>query len=410
MTRTHLESILIIQMESGIPLFHQQLDPRVESMDPALVSGFLFAVQAFSSEFVNRGSTAFHIDYGERLFQILMGQKVMFVLVSTGEIDSETLDKLKELLKEFETKWYIELETTVNSNLYEEFRSVVVDKLGIQRVSPNWVPYFETSDAPCAENKLAQLIDNRRTIREIAEASGTEIESVITELSRLWAIGVIGFRHMLEPNDVVIPTKELYKYLQTGASEHRQLQEFNKNLVSILPRVVPALDGRTTVAEIIQRYSEDTYDLLDYLLSKKAVELITHERKRILLAKELMQLTLDVAVRVYSKKVTIQILRESLATIERPEIIADLQVSDSDYKIAYGYNVFDGMTHEQLAEIHKDWLNILKDFIRRLPEKNKRRFVEEMVDTLQIEFFDKYSSEELDGVEQFTQELEELST
>lgn len=406
MPRANLESILIIQNDTGIPLLHQKLDPRALDVDSALVSGFLFAIQTFSAEFVNRGSTEFNIDYGERVFTIVVGNKVMLVVVSTGNIDDAVVSNFRTLLKEFEENWYVDIDAPLSSSIYDDFRKVVIESLGIHGMSLEWVPYFECSDTELEDDKIIQLINGRRTIKEIIDKSGLKAEDVILEMSRLWAIGLIGFRHMLKMNDVVIPTSSFYKFLQKDTEEYKQLEQFSPKLTEIMPHILTSLDMRSTVKEIIQKQSKDAYDLLDFLLSKRAIEIITHERKRILLAKELLELALKATEDVYSKRQVILTLKEILNSVNRPEIIADLQLMDNDYKIEFGYEVYDGLKLDQLHDVHKDWLALLNNFIQKLPKKGKKRFVEALVEMIHEEFFDKFASDELEGIEEFTQELE----
>lgn len=280
MTRVNLESILIIQNDTGLPLLHQKLDPRAEDVDSALVSGFLFAIQTFSAEFVNRGSTEFNIDYGERIFTIVVGNKVMLVVVSTGILDSTLMTNLRSLLKDFEENWYVDLDAPVSSNIYDEFRKVVIETLGIHGISLEWIPYFESLDVECADSRIVHLIDGEKTIKEIIKHSGLRSDDIILEMSRLWAIGVIGFRHMLKMNDIVVPNDTFYKFLQKYTDEYKQLEQFSPQLIELMPHLITYLDGRSTVREIIHKASEEIYDLLDFLLSKRAIEIVSHEKKR----------------------------------------------------------------------------------------------------------------------------------
>ncbi len=406
MPRANLESVLIIQNDTGLPLLHQKLDPRAVDVDSALVSGFLFAIQTFSAEFVNRGSTEFNIDYGERVFTIVVGSKVMLVVVSTGNIDDALMTSLRNLLNDFEENWYVDIDAPVSSSIYDDFRKVVIETLGIHGMSFEWIPYFDSASAEYADDKIIQLINGKRTIKEIIEKSGLKADDVILEMSRLWAIGLIRFRHMLKMNDVVIPNNAFYKFLQKHTDEYQQLKQFSPKLTEIMPHILSSLDGRSTVKEILQKHSKDAYDLLDFLLSKRAIEIVTHERKRILLAKELLNLVLEVAEQVYSKQQVIITLKIVLRAVKRPEITADLHLMDNDYKIEFGYKVYDGLKQDQLYDIHKDWLTVLNTFIQNLPKKGKKRFIEGVIDKLHEEFFDKFERDELEGIDEFTQELE----
>lgn len=119
-------------------------------------------------------------------------------------------------------------------------------------------------------------------------------------------------------------------------------------------------------------------------------------------------MALEVAQDVYSKQQVILTLKVILRAVKRPEIVADLQLLNDNYKIEFGYKVYDGLKQDQLYEVHKDWLTILNKLVQGLPKRGKKRFVEKFLEKLHEEFFDKFSSDDLEGVEEFTSELEKL--
>jgi hypothetical protein len=68
----HNIQALLIKERGGIPLFFMKLDPKAQDLDPMLVSGFFTAIQTFSKEAIERDSSMFQVDYGARLYTVIL--------------------------------------------------------------------------------------------------------------------------------------------------------------------------------------------------------------------------------------------------------------------------------------------------------------------------------------------------
>ena len=109
---------------------------------------------------------------------------------------------------------------------------------------------------------------------------------------------------------------------------------------------------------------------------------------------------------VFSPTATLIALRTALEHIDIPEIVADLHIERDSWKVDYGFLVYDGLSPNRIMEIHSTWISILMKFVKLLPQKEKKRFVTELVERLNQGIFDRYASDELDGIEDFTFNLE----
>jgi len=418
MENVNIEAILIIQRNSGLPLLLQKLDPRVFDIDPALVSGFLFAIQAFSSEVFEANSSDLQIDYGKRLFTILIGNEIMMVAISSGGRSNEITPIVEDLLHEFESNWYVELEyhgdidgsgKQGDSSLFDGFRAVVIEKLGLQGMSLNWVPSIieiNSSVDLSADCQFLELVNGKNSVGNIVQDSGIAKSEVIFGISRLWALGLVRFSNTLDRCDVIITTSALFRYLQKHTKECRDITQFSNDLVNLLPQVIKYFNGKTTVEGFLHKYSESAYALLDFLLRKRAIEILSPEKKRILMVKELLQKSLEVACETYSKNLALIVLRSIIMKNERPEIVAEIQVDEGTWKIDYGFQVYDGLNPHQVMDLHSAWIALLKEVVTSLPDKKRKKYVENLVDVLKDNFFDKYTSSELDGFDEFSLILE----
>lgn len=364
-------------------------------------------IQTFSNEVFETGSSELQIDYGKRMFTILIGNSIMMVAISSGGWSKEITPLVEYLLLEFESNWYTDMEFHGESSLYDGFHAIVIERMGLQGMSLNWVPSLvegaPTEDLDC---QFVELIDGHNTVGIIASRSVTSEEDVIHGISRLWALGAVTFRNTLDRCDVIITTNSLFRYLQKHTKERKGLEQFSSDMVGLIPQVVQYFNGKTTVEGFLHQHSEDAYALLDFLLSKRAIEILSPEKKRILMAKELLQKSLEVADKTYSKDQTLNALRSIIQKNERPEIVAEIQVNEETWRIDYGFQVYDGLNPQQVMELHDAWIVLLKELIETLPKKKREQYVENLVDVIREDFFDKYTSTELDGFDDFSLILE----
>ncbi len=404
--RANIEAILIIKRESGIPLMLQKVDPRAMDMDPGLVSGFLYAIQSFSSEVVEKGADEFQIDYGKKLFTIFSGVNTFFVTITLGDWAPSYTPVIRGLIEEFEKDWYIETDLHEES-AYQGFRKILVERIGLQGLSEDWIPYFKRDIGPALDLlPVEKLIDGSNTISEILANVEGEPNDALAHIARLWGASIISFKNLLDDCDIVIPTQELFRYIQSNTSERKELEQFSGTLVKLLPQVLKLFDGKATVEEVLSDRPKDLYHLLDFLLQKRAIAVLSPEKKRILLVKELLEQTLRVSDSVYTPTNTLIALRTALEHVEVPEIITDIHVEQDSWNIDYGFLVYEGLTPNRIMEIHSVWISILMKLVKLLPSKNRKKFVTELVESLNEGIFDRYASDELDGVDDFTFNLE----
>lgn len=408
-----LEALLIMD-KAGIPLLFQNFNPKRTDLEPILLSGFLTAVKEFSLTLIDEGIKDFHVDYGKLLVTILSGQKILFAAIHNQKSTAKISPALSPLLIEFEEKYYDEKEIGESGPLqkYEPFRERIVALMGIANPSFEWIPfYYEKQPLKIAETcKLSNYINNMNSIKDIVIYSECEEKEVLKEISKLWAFGQIKFRNILARQDIPITTNQIVSYLQPHSSEWRALSQEFPNLINTLPYIISHLDGRTTIEKILADFQiegiENLYWLLDYLYANDAISILTPEKRRILMAKEILHESLELASETYSVKETISNLRKVLNEIAIPEIISQIKLTESSWTIDYSFIVYEGHSPEKVLALYDKWLEILRLFVFSLNEKKRKKYIESLTEKLDYDFFEKYRSEDLDGLEEFAFWLE----
>ncbi len=415
MNYKNISGILIIEKDSGIPLLFQKLDPRLFDVDPTLVAGFLSALQAFSSTVISRGTSSFEVNYGRRTMVLATGERALLAAFS-DRATPEVGTIISELLREFEEMYFRPEDVKgcydrKNMEHIENFRQVIINRVGIWDLSDNWVPEFVSDkDKVELEEPLRSLINGKNNIAKIVALADLPPEEITHKIVSLWGVGKIVFRNLLEPYDILIPTQQVFKYVQSGTAERKELRAYSPELVDLLPEILQHLDGKTTVETLMMNFTHRVYNLLDYLFEKGAVEVLGPEKKRILLAKELLELGIEIAMKEYKQEEVIHAMRRAIRETEKPEIASELQVSQDSVRIDYGFKLYEGMTPEQIMDIHSSWLGLIRRFIRNLPEKKRVKFVEKFTENVRDEWIASFSDEDMDGLEELSFFLEEILT
>ena len=414
----NVQAILIME-HGGIPLFFMKIDPRAQDLDPMLVSGFFTAIQTFSKEIVSQNSSRFQVDYGARLFTVLSGESTDLVAVSLGECEEEVIQTLASLLEEFETVWIKdlsreELDTLDVNGDFLDFREGILQNLSFKQILGSWIPFFVgTSMSPdkTKDSIVLPFIDGSRNVDEIIIESGLNREDVTIEITRLWALGVLQFRSILAADDVVISTSRLDRLLQSSSPQREELAHTNPDVLAVVPRMSTLFDGRRTVGAITRflsdHYSERTLmQAFDFLLESKAIDVLTPEKRRVLLTKEAVEIAIKVAETIYTEQKAYEYLEQTLNKVAVPEVVGEVPLTDGKWEVTYGSRLQEGLDPRRLMELYADWVKLLAQFLGALDKTKIRDYAEALTDAYSSYLLKRYTADDLRGFEEISYWLE----
>ena len=399
----------------GIPLFFMKLDPKAQDLDPMLVSGFLTAIQSFSKEVIERDSSMFQVDYGARLFTVMAGKKTDLVAVSMGEWPEEVNAVLRSLHDEFEKKWIKGMKRKQKDTLqidvaFPEFREGIVKTLSFRDISGSWVPFLigsEESDT----GVLGPYIDGIRSVDEIVKTSGIRREDVVSEITRLWALGLIRFCSILGMEDIVLSTSKIDRLLQTSSSTRADVAQKHPEVLILLPRLSALIDGRRTIGAIVQSLS-DSYSesgilqAMDTLLEAGAVVALSPEKRRILLVKEAFELAVRVCEMVYSPQEALLYLNAALDRSVVPEVSGVVKATAGEWELDYDSRLYEGLDPRRLMELYAEWMKLLAQFVASLEKSRILKYSEALTDAYSAYLLGRYSTDDIVGFEEFSFWLE----
>ncbi|MFW9927730.1 MAG: hypothetical protein ACFFDM_13355 [Candidatus Thorarchaeota archaeon] len=414
----NIQAILIME-RGGIPLFFMKIDPRAQELDPMLVSGFFTAIQTFSKEVVDRRSSRFQVDYGARLFTVLSGKNSDLVAVSLGECDDEAIETLISLLDEFESIWLKDLTREAMDSLdinteFLEFRELILQNLTFKQILGSWIPFFVGSSAGTSKTQdsvVVPFIDGVRNVDEIINESGMNREDVTLEITRLWALGALQFRSILAASDVVVSTSKLDRFLQSSSPQRAELARTNPEILAVVPRMSTLFDGRRTVGAITrflsEQYSERALmQAFDFLMENKAVDVLTPEKRRILMIKEALEIAIKVSESVYSESITYEILKTALTKVAIPEVVGEVLLTDGKWEVTYASRLHEGLDPRRLMELYADWIKMLAHFLGALDKSKIHQYAEALTDAYVSYILNRYTADDLRGFEEISYWLE----
>jgi len=398
-----------------------QLDPRALSMDPVLASSFFSAIDMFSGEVFEKSTPVIQIDYGYRVFTVIHGVQTNLVAICTQRLNQDVLDIMDSLLAEFELEWLavaqsFEVEETFVDIYLEAFGEVVLKRLTFQELPDSWVPYLtiKPDAAPMTSSVILSFINGSRTVKEIRDVSGVSKEKMLLEISRLWAHRVIRFRNMLNFKDFLTARSQFLRYIQSTSSEIKDLGDVHPEMVGIIPRFAGLIDGRRTVQEILTElkglYDErELLRVMDYLNETEVIEVLSPEKRRILLAKEVFELALRTAETLYGVEESTKALLLVMNSSETPETLGQLHLKDEAWAVDFDFKILEGFTPKRLMLLYGEWIKMLAQYVDTLDRTSINDFIVMLTKTFIERIINRYSSFDLRGIEEFSFWLELLS-
>ncbi|MFX1482773.1 MAG: hypothetical protein ACFFCP_06235 [Promethearchaeota archaeon] len=419
MTGHSIEAILITDM-NGNPRFYMQLDPRAFGMDPVLASSFFAAIDMFSKEVFQQSAPVFHVDYGAHIFTVVNGEATHLIAVGVQSLNTETIGILNTLLTEFEEKWLLATELlgidASFSDVYlEPFGERVMEKLSFNELPDSWVPYFTVDPSTIANTSgtLEPFINGSRNVKEILDVSGLAKRDLLLEISRMWAHRVIRFRNMLSFDDFVSATTKFLKYLQATSRETEALRNQYPEMVGIIPRLAGLMNGRRTVREMLVELGA-SYDereilrVLDYLLEREVIEALSPEKRRILLAKEVLEIALRVSEECYPPSEATKAITSVMSRSDTPETLGQLRVSDNHWSVDFDFKMLEGLNNRRLMLLFGEWMKLLAQFAALLDPKNLDEFIIKLTAAFSDRIVKRFSPFDLRGFEEYPLWLEQL--
>jgi hypothetical protein len=299
----------------------------------------------------------------------------------------------------------------------EGFRERVISELAFKQLPEKWVPYYTQGFDDLISHlhsPITSHIDGERNVTALRVLSGLADDRVLSELLDLWSLGAIAFRNVLEDNDILATRLELRSILNMTPEEKRDLELSVPNLFTIINKILRLIDGRSTVAEIMndieqQHDRNETRQVIEYLVKQKGLEVLSPEKRRILVAKETLTLILRSAEKTYTKEGVNHAVERALGEVTSPEVHGQMHSSENYWVVDTGPDAYEDTDPRNLMMLYSEWLKVLAHFVGNLDIKKLGKFSEGLTESVESELLNRYSGHDLSGLEEFSFSLETLT-
>jgi hypothetical protein len=170
-------------------------------------------------------------------------------------------------------------------------------------------------------------------------------------------------------------------------------------------------DGRRSVGAIIdglaQEYQEiQVMEVIDILLETGAIVVLSPEKRRVLLVQEALELAIRVAEKIYTPEDAKQFLNTALKKVPATEVAGVFRMTETSWSIDYNSRLYEGLDPRRLMSIYAEWMKLLAQYISALEKERILRFAEALAEIYREYLFERYTSNDLRGFEEFTFWLE----
>jgi len=220
---------------------------------------------------------------------------------------------------------------------------------------------------------------------------------------------------MFNFNDFMTTGTQFVRYAQATSDESKDLRDLHPDMAGVIPHLAGLIDGRRTVREILAelgtRYDEsELLRALDYLIEVGVIEALTPEKRRILLAKEALELALRVAEGTYNVSEATNALQQVMKGSKAPETLSQLLLKDGKWVVDFDFKILEGMNLRRLMLLFGEWMKILAQFVNSLNPAKLTLYIGNLTTVISQRIIRRYSSFDLRGFEEFAFWLEILST
>jgi hypothetical protein len=149
---------------------------------------------------------------------------------------------------------------------------------------------------------------------------------------------------------------------------------------------------------------------LDYLLENEVIEALSPEKRRILLAKEVLEMSLRVAEERYQTGDATKALASVMNTSDTPETLGQLRFADNHWFVDFDNKILEGLDTRRLMLLFGEWMKILAQFPAALDPKNLEPFVIALTAAFREHIANRFAPFDLRGFEEYSFWLEQLSS
>lgn len=411
---------VLVMTKDGLPLLYQKLNPRATDLEPVLLAGFLQALQLFGNQTINSGRQEgglTSVDYGKRKLLIYPAGPITIVVLHENTVRAvEELEALLQVVAwEFLRDHASDLQrNVVEPSRYESFRPTLVRLFVDDQVKLAWVPVKLPSFPPSVEGELVDFLDSHRTVEELCQAiPSSNCSQIKRQLNLWWVQGYVTFRNVFVESDILVPKRNAHHFLTapsplTVCKVASTSCPASPDSTISCKVIITRLDGKSNLKSLFNNSSCHCLPQVECLWEQGFVEVLTAEKRQILLAKELAGIIIGSLQKHLGGKNLVQVVRTAAGKVNSIDLLADLSFLTEDVIVNFNFRNYDNYPPNELQDLSLKWMMFNSTLIQDIPPKKRKKVVSNLVSRLDLEFFSEFRAEDFDDFEGFTHTLEVL--
>ena len=368
---------IIIFTQSGAPIVLFDFSNQEMVVDESLLSGFLSAIDGFSTQLFKSSSNQFSIDTGNSILSLIKSDNIVLTCIADSNI-TNIADKIQKILRDFESKHDTDSGLIHSPDEFWDTRHALIRALYRIPISEDWIAVFNFSHQKYKEYETHYphifSKSNKADVKTLLEKTSMEKEALYTILNAAYYDGVLSFENMLEERDYVHSDASISKLLNSNSEDYKY---FKSKYVSInLPNFVQDLDCAIRIKELMKKYGSQALDLVKEMFDKKYMSLIEESNRRIYIVIDLIAEIIEIISDLGNKKKTVELVRNALTELNDPAITHKIDFSHEEAKIIKDSCYAEALSENEINQITNKWVALLKILIEANYAKYKSKLIE----------------------------------
>ena len=362
-----LIGVLLMNL-TGMPLVYEELDSNVSKADPALLSGYLQALDLFGKENISgneinsQHETVIEktsIDYGKRKILFIKIKTIKTAVIYDDKLtNTEVLSsKIMRIGEQFLHTFNFDFsDIVIRQETFEPFKETIIRELISQDMSPWWIPKKikvpDQIDKQLENDELFNKINGKLTISELQTDLLLSYEKICEKLYVWNNNKLIEFSNILGEDDILKIHKKGREFLSVGNPQNICITFQAKRCPFVLDNslksdehncnsLLKIIDGTKSISEIRSEYKPktdiDSGTILQCFVDNNLVEPLNDEEMSILFdIKILQKLILVLQTNLKKSEITI-LLKNVLDGIHSFEISSDIKIQGNEIIADYNY-------------------------------------------------------------------------
>ncbi len=378
---------IIIFTQSGSPIVLFDFSNQQMVVDESLLSGFLSAIDGFSTQLFRSSSKQFSIDTGKSIISLFKTDKIILTCIADANL-TNLGDKIQKILSEFENKHHVDGVLVRDAEEFWDTRHALIRAIYRIPISEDWIVIIKKDQPKYSEYLTHYPVIFSQTeksdVRSLLDKTKFQKETLYTILNAGYYDGVLNFENMLEERDYIHASASISKLLNASSDDYKY---FKAKYPSInLTMLIQDLDCAIRIKDLEKKHGNQALNLVKEMFDKKYIELIEEDNRRIYIVMDLISEIIQIINELGNKKKTFEFMKNALIELNDPAITHKFDLSGEDAKITKDSCYAESLSESEITQITNKWLSLLKIII----EANYAKYKTKLIDRIYEHFTQGY--------------------